>query len=69
MSIVISSLTMDQEILEKIEKNTTAKPSFQIVLAGVGSKLETEFISLIDFEIECKYKIALASLETQITSY
>ena len=37
MSIIILLLTMEREILEKIEKNTTNKPAFQIVLTGIGS--------------------------------
>ena len=51
---------MDQEILKKIEKNTTAKPSFQIVLKGVGSKLENEF------KLKCKIsKMKLTNIHIQ----
>ena len=46
---------MEREILEKIEKNTTNKPAFQIVLTGIGSKLNAEFTPPLDFRIGCKY--------------
>ena len=64
MDTIILLLTMEREILEKIEKNTTNKPAFQIVLTGIGSKLSAEFTPPLDFRIGCKYEIALASLET-----
>ena len=54
---------MDQEILKKIEKNTTSRPTFQIVLTGVGSRLDAEFIPALDL-VGCQYELALASLET-----
>ena len=55
---------MEKELLEKIVKNTSLRPTFQIVLTGVGSKLETTFSPPLDLHAGCKYEIALASLET-----
>ena len=55
---------MEKELLEKIAENTSLRPTFQIVLTGVGSRLETTFIPPLDFHVGCKYEIALASLET-----
>lgn len=55
---------MEKELLEKIATNTSLRPTFQIVLTGVGSKLETSFSPPLDFHVGCKYEIALASLET-----
>ena len=55
---------MEKELLEKIVKNTSLRPTFQIVLTGVGSKLETTFSPPLDLHVGCKYEIALASLET-----
>ena len=53
-----------EEYLKKISKNTSPKPSFQIVLTGVGSRLNTSFSPPLNFEKGCKFEIALSSLET-----
>ena len=53
---------MDGELLKKIEKNTSFRPTFQIVLSGIGSKLEAHFTPPLD--VGCKYEVALVSLET-----
>ena len=55
---------MEKELLEKIANNTSLRPTFQIVLTGVGSKLETTFSPPLSLHVGCKYEIALASLET-----
>ena len=54
---------MDLEILEKIEDNTTSKPTYLIVLSGVGSRLDAVFSPPLDL-LNCKYELALASIET-----
>ena len=53
---------MDKEILEKIRENTSSRPTYQIVLTGVGSRLEAHFTPPIEFK--CRHELALASLET-----
>ena len=53
---------MDKEILEKIKENTSSRPTYQIVLTGVGSRLEAHFTPPIEFK--CRHELALASLET-----
>ena len=55
---------MDGELLKKIEKNTSFRPTFQIVLSGIGAKLEAQFSPPLDINVGCKYEVALASLET-----
>ena len=55
---------MDGELLKKIEKNTSFRPTFQIVLSGTGAKLEAQFSPPLDIDVGCKYEVALASLET-----
>ena len=51
-----------EEYLKKISKNTSMRPSYQVVLTGTDSRLETKFEPpLIG---GCKYEIALVSLET-----
>ena len=50
------------EYLRKISENTSMRPSYQVVLTGADSRLETRFNPpLIG---GCKYEIALVSLET-----
>ena len=55
---------MEKDLLEKIAKNTSLRPTFQIVLTGVGSRLQTTFTPALDLHVGCKYEIGLASLET-----
>ena len=50
--------------LKKIAKNTSMRPSFQVVLTGTGSRLQTTFSPALDFHAGCKYEIALCSIET-----
>ena len=50
--------------LEQIAKNTSQKPSFQVVLTGVGSRLETKFSPPLCFVPGYKYELALISLES-----
>ena len=55
---------MDEEYLQKIAENTSIRPSFQVVLTGVGSKLETKFTPPMTARAGCSYEVALVSLET-----
>ena len=55
---------MEKDLLEKIAKNTSLRPTFQIVLTGIGSRLHTTFTPALDLHVGCKYEIGLASLET-----
>ena len=50
--------------LKKIADNTSLRPSFQVVLSGTGSRLETRFCPPLDFHAGCNYEIALCSIET-----
>ena len=53
-----------EALLRKIEKNTGPKFSFQVVLNGNGSRIETTFSPEIAIDENCHYEIAFASLET-----
>ena len=53
-----------EEYLRKIAMHTSLKPSYQVVLTGTDSRLETRFIPPLNFHAGCKYEIALVSLET-----
>ena len=53
---------MEKDYLKEIAENTSLKPSFQVVLTGIGSRLDATFIPPL--EAGCKYEIALVSLET-----
>ena len=55
---------MDEEYLQKIVENTSIRPSFQVVLTGVGSKLEAKFTPPMSARAGCSYEVALVSLET-----
>ena len=56
-------MTMEKE-LQVIAKNTSQKPSFQVVLTGVGSKLETQFSPPLSFDPGYRYELALVSIES-----
>ena len=56
-------MAMEKE-LRVIAKNTSQKPSFQVVLTGVGSRLETQFSPPLSFDPGFKYELALVSLES-----
>ncbi len=51
-----------EKYLKEIAENTSVKPSFQVVLTGVGSRLTSRFNPPIVGG--CKYEIALTALET-----
>ena len=53
-----------ESLLRKIEENTGPKFSFQVVLNGKGSRIETIFSPEIAINPGCHYEIAFASLET-----
>ena len=55
---------MDEEYLQKIVENTSIRPSFQVVLTGVGSKLEAKFTPPLTARAGCSHELALVSLET-----
>ena len=55
---------MEKDYLKEIANNTSLRPSFRVVLTGIGSRLDTKFIPPLDFRVGCKYEIALVSLET-----
>ena len=55
---------MDEEYLQKIVENTSIRPSFQVVLTGVGSKLEANFTPPLTARAGCSHELALVSLET-----
>ena len=55
---------MEKEVLATIAKNTSQKPSFQVVLTGVGSRLETQFTPPLSFDPGFNYELALVSLES-----
>ena len=53
---------MEKDYLKKIAENTSLRPTFQVVLTGIGSRLQTTFIPALT--AGCKYEIALVSLES-----
>ena len=57
---------MEEEYLRKIVENTSTRPSFQVVLSGVGSKLEAKFIPPLSARAGCFHELALVILETFI---
>ena len=52
------------DILDKIEKNTAHKTSFQVIVSGDKSNFNTLFNPKIELEKEKVYEIALVNLET-----
>ena len=56
-------MAMEKE-LKVIARNTSQKPSFQVVLTGIGSRLETQFSPPLTFDPGYKYELALVSLES-----
>ena len=56
-----------EEYLKKIVENTSLRPSFQAVLTGTGSRLETTFTPPISLPAGCLCELALVSLETFYT--
>ena len=55
---------MEEDYLKEIARNTSIRPSFQIILSGIGSRLDFYFSPPLDFQVRCKYEIPLVSLET-----
>ena len=53
-----------ESILEQIEKNTSHKSSFQIILNSTKSDFTTKFSPAIELDKTRKYEIALINLET-----
>ena len=50
--------------LKKISENTSLKPSYQVILSGKGSRLYSRLSPPLATPGDCKYEIALTSLET-----
>jgi len=55
---------MNTEFLEQIERNTSPKPSTQIVVSENSTKLKTIFNLPIELDWTRKYEMALVNLET-----
>jgi len=55
---------MENEILEKIERNTSPKTSTQIVVSENLTKIKTTFNPPLELDRTRKYEMALVNLET-----
>jgi len=55
---------MKNEILEKIERNTSPKTSTQIVVSENSTKIKTTFNPQLELDRTRKYEMALVNLET-----
>ena len=55
---------MEKDYLKEIARNTSIRPPFQVILSGIGSRLDCHFSPPLDFRVGCRYEIALVSLET-----
>ena len=53
-----------EELLQQIEKNTSHKSSFQVILNSSKSSFKTKFNPSIELDNTRKYEIALINLET-----
>ena len=58
------ALSSAEEYLKTIESYLKPKPSFHIIQTGNTSKLSTQFTPILDFGNDCRYEMALQSLET-----
>ena len=55
---------MDNQLLEKIAKNTEPKMSFYILVSAKGTRIITKFNPLIELDKTKKYEMALVNLDT-----
>jgi len=53
-----------EQLLEKIEKNTSPKTSTQIVVSENSTKIKMTFNPLLELDRTRKYEMALVNLET-----
>src|SRR5688572_14258197 len=51
-------------IMEKVERNTSSKSSFYILLSKKSAKIRTRFNPLIELDAGKKYEMSLLNLET-----
>src|SRR5688572_22978991 len=61
MESAIEKLTT---IMEKVERNTSSKSSFYILLSKKSAKIRTKFNPLIELDAGKKYEMSLLNLET-----
>src|SRR5688572_11010654 len=59
-----SALEKLATIMEKVERNTSSKSSFYILLSKKSAKLRTRFNPLIELDASKKYEMSLINLET-----
>src|SRR6188768_619160 len=59
-----SALEKLTNIMEKVERNTSSKSSFYILLSKKSAKIRTKFNPLIELDAGKKYEMSLLNLET-----
>ena len=59
-----SALEKLTNIMEKVERNTSSKSSFYILLSKKSAKIRTQFNPLIELDAGKKYEMSLLNLET-----
>ena len=59
-----SALEKLSTIMEKVERNTSSKSSFYILLSKKSAKIRTQFNPLIELDAGKKYEMSLLNLET-----
>src|SRR5688572_26421744 len=59
-----SALEKLTTIMEKVERNTSSKSSFYILLSKRSAKIRTQFNPLIELDAGKKYEMSLLNLET-----
>src|SRR6478672_9425255 len=59
-----SALEKLATIMEKVERNTSPKSSFYILLSKKSAKIRTQFNPLIELDAGKKYEMSLLNLET-----
>src|SRR5688572_11468172 len=59
-----SALEKLATIMGKVERNTSPKSSFYILLSKKSAKIRTQFNTLIELDMGKKYEMSLLNLET-----
>src|SRR5688572_32510141 len=59
-----SALEKLSTIMEQVERNTSPKSSFYILLSKKSAKIRTQFNPLIELDAGKKYEMSLLNLET-----
>ena len=59
-----SALVKISTIMEKVERNTSPKSSFYILVSKKNAKIRTQFNPLIELDASKKYEMSLLNLET-----